>query len=165
MPITTANLKYYKSTATNSLGGAITGTEIIDSTLHNLFDKVTGAESASGKTEYRVFYIKNEHGSLTLEDAVVYIVSNTPSADTVCAIGKIGAVDAVAPTLADEEDSGNALSGVTFEEGISDSNSIAIGNIPAGSFQALVIRRTVSSGAVAKNNDNIVINVRGDTAE
>ncbi len=65
-----------------SLGGAVSSTEVVDNSLHNLFDKVSADESLSGDTEYRAVFIKNNHSTLTLENAKVYIYSNTPSPDT-----------------------------------------------------------------------------------
>ena len=79
MPITSSNIGEYFSggagntLATASLGGAISTTEVTDNTTHNVWDQVSSAESAAGDTEYRCIYVKNEHGSLTWQNAAVYV--------------------------------------------------------------------------------------------
>jgi len=65
-----------------SLGGVKSSVEIVDATVENLFDNVTGAESTSGDTEYRCFYVHNSHGTLALQSAKVFINTDTPSTDS-----------------------------------------------------------------------------------
>ena len=48
MPITTADLKEYKSLNVNSDGGAISGVEVINNVDNNLFTDITGNEAAAG---------------------------------------------------------------------------------------------------------------------
>lgn len=163
MPIVQADIKFYESNDAGSLGGAIKlASEITSGQLHNLFDKVSGSESAAGDVEYRCFYARNEHGTLTLEDAVAYILSNTPSAGSAVHIG-IGTsgVNGIEQSIADEE---TAPAGVTFSDAVDLANALAIGNIPAGQHIAIWVRRTISAGATAHNNDNGVIRINGDTA-
>ena len=118
MPITSTDLKFHLSGgAANSdpnaaLGGAISTTQIVDATVANLFDNVSSAESAAGDTEYRCFYVKNTHATLTLQAAKVYIQTNTPSADTSAEIGLgTSAVNGTEQTVANES---TAPSAVTF---------------------------------------------------
>lgn len=59
-----------------SPGGAISSTALnLVTTLHNLFDKITGQESNAGDTEYRCLAVKNAHATLALEAAKAYIES------------------------------------------------------------------------------------------
>ena len=64
MAITASNIKFYLSGGTSnsnvnaSIGGAISTTEVVDNSRHNLFDKTLGTESTAGDTEYRCIYIK-----------------------------------------------------------------------------------------------------------
>ena len=64
MPIIASELKYFEST--NNLGGSFVATEILDNTLHNLFDVVETIESEAGAINYRCIYVKNTNLTLTL---------------------------------------------------------------------------------------------------
>ena len=151
-----------------SLGGAISSTQITDATVHNLFDVVASAESSAGDTEYRCFYVKNSHATLTLQNAVVYIQTNTPSTDTSVEIGLDlagvgdGSTTGVADTIADESTAPSPA--VTFSTADGSANSLAIGDIAAGQVQAIWVKRIVSASASAYNSDSVVIRVSGDTA-
>ena len=145
-----------------SLGGAISTTEVADASLHNLFDIVSSSEASAGDTEYRCIYVKNNHGSLALQSAVIWIQTVTPSTDTVVAIALAGeGVNGTAETVADES---TAPSGESFTSPTTEGAALSIGNIPAGEHQAVWIRRTVSSGASAYTSDSVVLRVKGDTA-
>lgn len=143
------------------LGGARATAQITDATLHNLFDKVTGSESTPGDTEYRCLYVRNAHGSLTLEGAEAYIQTNTPSADSTIEIGLDPAgVNGTATTIANES---AAPAGVTFSAPGSGA-PLAIGDIPTGQHQAIWVKRVISAGAAAVDSDAAIIRVQGDTA-
>jgi len=168
MPITSTDLKFHLSGgAANSdpnaaLGGAISTTQIVDATVANLFDNVSSAESAAGDTEYRCFYVKNTHATLTLQAAKVYIQTNTPSADTSAEIGLgTSAVNGTEQTVANES---TAPSGVTFSTAAGSGNALSIGNIPAGQHKAIWLKRIVNAAAAAYNSDSVIIRVEGDTA-
>ena len=117
MPIISTDIQYRLSGgAANSdpnaaLGGAKSSTSV-GAGLHNLFDIVSSAESSSGDTEYRCVYVHNNHGSLTMQNSVIWIASNTPSADTTIeiALGS-SAVNGTEQTIANENTS---PTGVTF---------------------------------------------------
>ena len=171
MPIIATDIKYYLSGGATgagntdpavSLGGVITTSEITTATLHNLFDVVSSAEATAGDTEYRCIYVKNDHGSLTLQNAVVWIQTNTPSSDTTVEIAlATEGVNASTETIANES---TAPTGEVFSAPASEGAALAIGDIPAGQYQAIWIKRIVSSSAAAYNSDNFVLRVRGDTA-
>ena len=168
MPITSTDLKFHLSGgAANSdpnaaLGGVISTTQIVDATVANLFDNVGSAESAAGDTEYRCFYVKNTHATLTLQAAKVYIQTNTPSADTSAEIGLgTSAVNGTEQTVANES---TAPSAVTFSSAAGSGNALSIGNIPAGQHKAIWLKRIVNAAAAAYNSDSVIIRVEGDTA-
>lgn len=168
MPIASSDIKYYLSGGSSNsdpnaaLGGAISSTEITDATVANLFDNVTSAESSAGDTEYRCFYVKNTHATLTLQSAKVYINTNTPSSDTSAEIG-LGSstVNGTEQTVANES---TAPGSVTFSTAAGSGNALSIGNIPAGQHKAVWVKRIVSAGAAAYNADSVIIRVEGDTA-
>lgn len=153
-----------------SLGGAISSVQIVDATLHNLFDQVSSAEALAGDTEYRCIYVKNNVGgspSQTLQSAKVWIQTNTPSADTTIAIG-LGSqgVNGQAPAIANESTAPPTGSpdGVTFSTPTDEGTSLSIGDLAQGAYQAIWIRRTINSAAAAYNGDGATLRVKGDTA-
>lgn len=166
MAITSSDIKFYLSGGASntdpnaSLGGAISSTEIVDNTVHNLFDKVTGAEADAGDTEYRAFYVKNTHATLTLQNAKIYIYSNTPSTDTHVQISVASETGSPIQTIANEN---TAPSGQTFSDANGETNAISIGDLAPGAVKGIWIKRVVNAGASAYANDNAVIKVFGDT--
>jgi hypothetical protein len=144
-----------------SLGGAISTTQI-GAPVHNLFDQVSGAESSAGDTEYRCMYVKNSHGSLTLQGAKVWITSNTPSTGTAVRIALgTSAVNGTEQTIVNES---TAPSGVTWSTAVDEANALSIGDIPFGQHKAIWIERVISAGAGAYNDDQATIRCKGDTA-
>ena len=168
MAIVAGDLKIYFSGGSGntdpnaSLGGAISTTEVTDNTTHNLFDQVSGTESLAGDTEYRGIYLKNTHGTLTLQNTKVYISSNTGSADTTIDIALDGgATNATMETLSDES---TAPSGETFSAPTTYAGGLSIGSLAAGEKKGIFVRRTVSASAAAVNDDAVTIKYDGDTA-
>lgn len=145
-----------------ALGGVKSSTEIVDATVHNLFDVVSSAETSAGDTEYRCFYVHNNHGSLTLQGAKFWIQTQTPSGDTSVevALGS-SAVNGTEQTIANET---AAPTGVTFSTAANEGASLSIGDIPAGQHKAVWVKRIVGVGAAAYNTDSAVFRVKGDTA-
>ena len=147
--------------STNSLGGTITGDEVIDGDLHNLFDKVTSDESAAGDVEYRCAYIKNIHGTITLEGTISYIAANTasPTTDMAVALGTsiVGGVEQIVTNES------TAPIGVSWQNLVGLVNAVTLGDIPAGSHKALWFRRTVDAATIATPTDGITLTTRGST--
>jgi hypothetical protein len=145
-----------------SLGGAKSSTALTDNTTHNLWDVVSSAESSAGDTEYRCIYVHNNHGSLTLQSAKVWINTNTPSADTAIRIALgTSAVNGTEQTIANES---TAPTGVTWSTAANEGAALSIGNIPAGQHKAIWIERVISAAASAANDDSYVLSYAGDTA-
>lgn len=145
-----------------SLGGAKSSVQVVDATLHNLFDQVSGDESAAGDNEYRCIYVHNAHATLSLQNAVIWISTNTPSADTTIAIALAGeGLNGTAETVANES---TAPVGESFTSPANKAAGLSLGTIPAGQHYAIWIRRTVNAGAAAANADLCVLTVEGDTA-
>lgn len=159
MPIVSTDIKLYASTG--GVGGAITGTEIVGGTANNLFDDVSSGEASAGDIEYRGFYVKNTHGSLALQNAVVWIDALTASSSTEFDIAL--AAEAVNVTMATIANESTAPATVSFTRPTTLGGGLAIGNIPAGQSKGIWIRRTVTAGASAAS-DSGSIRVDGDTA-
>lgn len=178
MPITASDLQFRFSVKTGSAGDTVVGTgagslgkyvsttQLTDGLLHNLFDVVTGDENAASDVEYRCIFILNDHATLTLENAVVWltgeVAGGTTAAvgvDTTAASAK-GAAGAQALEVATE---GDAPAGVSFSAPSTKGTGLSLGSIPAGQVKAIWIRRTAANSA-ALDNDGVTINIAGDTA-
>lgn len=149
-----------------SLGKYMSTTGIVDATLHNLFDKITGDENAASTVDYRCYFIWNNHGTLTLESPKVWISSETAGgASTAIGLDPAGvtakgSAAVQAATIANEL---TAPAGVTFSAPTTKAAGLAVANIPAGSVAAVWVRRTAANTA-AVDTDGVVIRVEGDTA-
>lgn len=162
MPIVSTDIKYRLSGGASNtdpaaaLGGAKSSTDAAST----IFDDVSSAEATAGDIEYRCVYVHNNHGTLTLQGAKVWIQTQTPSADTDVAIGLgSSAVNGTEQTVANE---GTAPTSVTFSAPSSFAGGLTIGDIPAGQHKAVWVRRTVNAGAAAAS-DSFALRVQGDT--
>jgi hypothetical protein len=164
MAIVNTDIKYRlsggsaNSAPAASLGGAKSSVDMST----DLFDDVGSSESSAGDTEYRCVYIHNAHGSLTMESAKLWIQTNTPSADTIIAVGLgTSAINATEQTVANEN---TAPSGVSFSSPSVEGSALSLGNIPFGQHKAVWIRRVVTAGAAAYTNDTFTLRTKCDTA-
>lgn len=162
MPIVSTDIKYSLSGGSSnvspaaSLGGGRSSTEV-DA---GIFDNVGSAEAAAGDIEYRCVYVLNNHGSLTLQGAKVWIQANTPSADTTVEIGLgTSAINGVEQTVADEQ---TAPTGVSFSAPANEGAALSIGDLGSGQHKAVWIKRTITAGASAAS-DGFTLRVKGDT--
>jgi hypothetical protein len=167
MPIVTSDIKIYLSGGAGnanpnaSLGGVRSTTQLVDATLHNLFDPVSSAEAAAGSIEYRCVYVRNEHATLTWIDPRAFIDTESYSADTTIHIGLgTAAINATEQTVANET---TAPSGVTFAAPETFAAGLVVTDLAPSAFKAVWVRRTVTAGA-AVFADGFVMAVQGDTA-
>ena len=137
-----------------SLGGAKSS----EAAPSDLFDDVSSAESAAGDTEYRCIYVHNDHGSLTLQNAVVWISANTPGNRLAIGVGS-ASINGTEQTVANES---TAPSDVSFSQPSSKGSGLSLGNIPAGQHKAVWVRRTVAASASA-SDDTYTLRAEGDT--
>lgn len=169
MPIASTDIDFHLSGGAGnsdpnaSLGGVISTTQIVNNSDNNIFDDVTGDEASAGDIEYRAIFVANAHGSLTLQNSVIWIESNTTSTSDTIAISK--ATEGVQAsgniqTIANES---TAPSGQTFSEPANKAAGLVLGNIPSGSEHGIWLRRTVSAGAGAINANAFTLKCEGDT--
>lgn len=154
-------------TAAGSLGKYISTTAVSAGPLNNIFDDVSGAESSAGDDEYRCIFVLNNHGSLTLQNAVVWIESQVGSgADITIGLDPAGvtAKGSASAQAADIATEGDAPAGVSFSNPTTKGGGLSIGNIAAGSCQAIWYKRHVAASTGALSNDGAQIRVEGDTA-
>lgn len=161
MPIISTDIQYRlsggaaNSNANASLGGAKSSVAVPS----GLFDDVTSPESAAGDVEYRCIYVHNNHGSLALQNAVIWISTNTNGNRVALGVGS-SAVNGTEQTVANED---TAPASVAFSQPGSKGAGLALGNIPAGQHRAVWVRRTIAASSSA-SNDAYQLRVEGDTA-
>lgn len=151
-----------------SLGKYVSTTELVTATGNNLFDNVTGAENAASAVEYRCLFVHNSHGTLSLENAAVYISSQVADGTSLAiaiddiAASAIGSSSAQAFEAATETTNPEAGVGA-FSAPSSPGAALSLGTIPAGFCKALWIRRTAANtGAVDDDGGTLVF--FGDTS-
>lgn len=179
MPIVAGDIAYHLSVAAAagdttaqpdpnaSLGDQLATTAVVDAALHNLFDVVTGDESDAGDTEYRCFFVRNNHATLTWVAPKVWLQSETAGGASAAigldTTGKSDADAAVAQalTIADEQ---TAPAGVSFSAPTTKGTGLALPDLAPDEVHAVWIRRTVPTSTGAQALDGVVVRVEGDTA-
>ena len=150
----------------SSLGGVMsTSTVIVDNTLHNLFDVVSGTESTAGDTEYRSFYVLNNHGTLAYQNAKIWINSETTHTNENVQISLAGeGANTTMETIANEN-TAPVSGGLSFQEAATEGAALSLGTLNAGQRYGIWVKRITTAGCLAKDNYTVVINVKGDTSE
>ena len=131
MPINASNLKwFYSGGAGNSdpllsIGGVMSSVTLSATTLHNLFDRVTGDESEAGVTRYRLLYFKNVDSDADglMSPVVLYFASLPVNGDTIKAGLSAQGKGVVTTAVANEH---TAPAGVTFTAPVSRAASTII---------------------------------------
>lgn len=168
MPLNESDIGYFLSGGPDNtnpdaaLGGIISSTEITDNSDNNLFDDVSGDEASVGDTEYRCFYVKNKHASITLQGAVLWINSETLGADQLDIALDDGGKNATAETVADES---TAPTGESFSHPTSKGAGLSLGDLAAGDYYAIWVKRVVPSSCAAKAGNAGTFRVEGEWTE
>lgn len=119
MPILGSDIKFRLSGGTHnsdpdaSIGGDISHQALIG-TMNNLFDNVLEEESETGNTDYRCFYILNNHATDTLYSMLLYVYSQVASGATV-QIGSYSATEVQRLVLQGSAITGGTLT-LSFDE-------------------------------------------------
>lgn len=155
-----------KGAAGTSLGDQITSDQLVDATLNNLFDDVTGDQNAASQVDYQCMFVYNAHASLTWQTVVAWLSAEVAGgtsiaigADTTAA-SAVGSASAQAVTIASKT---TAPAGVSFSAPTTKGTGIALGNIPNGQVKGIWVRRTAANTA-AVDSDGATIRCEGDTA-
>jgi len=177
MPIVPADIKTKHSTKSGTAGNSLTSDgasslgKYISTTEHtgaanDIFDDVSGPENTALDVEYRCVFVHNAHATLALQNAVVWLDSETAgganlaiSVDTNAA-SAIGSASAQAKEIADED---TAPASQTFTAPTTKATGLALGTLAAGECRAVWIRRTAAA-STALASDGGVIKVSGETA-
>lgn len=140
----------------------VSGGIITTAVANNLWDDVTGTQSAAGLTEHRAVYITNAHGSLTWTAPTLWIDSQvSPSGSQFdVALASEAVNTAIAQTLGSEA---SVPTGVTFTTPTTKGGGLVIADMAASAKKGIWIRRVVTAGASAAAASGS-IRVEGDTA-
>lgn len=177
MAITATDILFHLSSPTgpgNSTAGApntsfgdfMSSTAITDATDNNLFDDVTGDENAASDVEYRNYFVRNSHGSLTWQTVTVWLFSEVSGGANVAialdgvAVSAFDSASAQAEEVANES---TAPSGESFTAPTTKGTGLVIGNMATGTVKAIWVRRTAANSA-ALAADGVTIRHEGDTA-
>jgi hypothetical protein len=170
VPIAPSDIEFRLSggtTNTNpllSLGGAMStaaGGLMTSGVANNLWDDISGSQTAAGGSEFRAFYVKNANASVDWLSVVYWIDVLTTSADTEfdVALASEAVNVAIVQTLASEA---SVPTGVTFSRPTSKGTGLSIGTIAHGQFKGLWTKRTWNAGTAAAN-DSGSYRVEGDS--
>lgn len=121
---------------------------------NELFDNIDKDESLAGDTEYRCFYLLNDHATDDAINVTLWIHQDTNAEDTL-AIGldPVG-VSGTATTIANEN---TVPAGVVFTSPSSEGGGLLLGTLGAADFYAIWVRRTVPAAALPVATDRSIL--------
>ena len=158
MAVLPTDLKFYLSLDADSLGGGIS-TFVVPTGLNLFYDDVDQPEAQTGSTAYRCFYISNDNATDTYTGAAIYISVRTTSESTNCELGLgTSGLNGTEQSITAEE---IAPVGVNFFA-TSVGTPLAIGDLAAGDYYPIWIKRIVQPEAQGASNDYLVIALTGD---
>lgn len=178
MPILSTDVALMLSVTTGAAGGSTAGTPSgslgkyvsttpLDNvvTLNNLFNDISGANNAASAVDYRCLFVQNNHGSLSMIGAALWISSQVPSGAD-CQVGvDPAAVSAIAASSAQAAliaSSATPPGGVSFFSAASAGAALALGTIGPGQVKGFWIKRSAANTA-ALNNDGLTVEIDFDT--
>lgn len=133
----------------------------ITNSANNVWDDVSPGESLTGLIEYRCHYVINTHGTDTAYGVRLWVDSQPTSGTLTLDMAlDVAGLNGTAATIIDEEDSTNQVSGLSYTAPVDYTTGIDIGDMAAGAFHAVWIRRTVPVGNRSKaepDNARIVL--------
>ena len=128
---------------------------------------MSSAENATSTVDYRCFFVKNIHATLTAQSVAVYLLLGDRGGASI-------AIGAPTPPQRPRRDSGSAQAatianettapaGVTFSAPTTDGAGIAVGDLAPGQVRAVWVRRTAANTS-ALTGDGVTFGVGFDTA-
>lgn len=153
-------------TMAGSLGKYVSTTQV-SAGANGMFDDISGDENAASTVDYRCVFVHNNHATLTLQNAVVWMSAETSgganvaiAVDNIAASAK-GSASAQADQIATETTAPTGAG--AFSSPTTKATGLALGNLAAGQVRAVWVRRTATNSA-ALDNDGFTLAVAGDTA-
>ena len=142
-------------------GSTLQDSIVVSNAPNETFDNITANQSLAGYTDYRCFYVINDHPTETAADVRLFVKKQPDGADTISlALDPNGLNASASGPLADEEDSGEVLVGLSFSAPATSSSGIQLGDLGPGDYRAFWIRRTVpaeTSSQVVNNTSALGI--------
>jgi hypothetical protein len=168
---TTAGSAGFSNTSTpaGSLGKYCSTSTITDNVSNNVFPNITGDQNAGAPyTDYSCVFVLNNHATLPLQNAVVYLSSQvsggadiTIATDNIAASAK-GGSSAQAANIANSTTAPTGTS--SFSAPTTKGAGLSLGTINAGQVKGIWVKRNLASTVSAQNADGATIAVAGDTA-
>lgn len=154
------------STGATSLGDQVS-TTAMGTSLHSLFDVISGSANAASTVDYRCVFILNNHATLTAYGVTVFLTGAvTSGADVTIALDNIatsakGSASAQAATIATKT---TAPTGVgSFSAPGTDGAGLVVGDLAPGQVKGIWIKRAAANtGPVSA--DGVTLNWALDTA-
>lgn len=150
-------------TASTSLGKYVS-TTVLTSGQNTLFDNISKTENENMTPDYRCVAVLNNHATLTLTNAVAFIVTDLLY-ESIMSI----AVDNIGPVAKGTSAAQGAViaNDTTAPTGIStfvpSADGVALGNLGPGQVRLIWIRRTPQNG-VPHDDEGCAIKVVGETS-
>jgi len=145
----------------NSIGGAMSSVRIVDNVLSNLWDTVTTAQEASGVINYACIYVLNNTPTgKTWGSAVLWIDGQLSQGSLAVGLDS-AAVGATAVSSSTDIHTAPSPT-ITFSSPSNRSTALVIGDIPAGSYKAFWVQRTIPSSS-SSGSDQGSLHCEGST--
>jgi hypothetical protein len=148
-------------TAAGSLGDQLSTTAIVTATMNNLFDDISAAEAAAGRTEYRCVFVHNTHATDTAFNVQVQLNNDAAGGSTYAiASDNIGvtaqaSASAQAATVASETTAPSGTSAFG-------TSALTIGTMGPGTCAAVWVRRTTAAATAATAADNATLRIAAE---
>ena len=151
MSIISSDLLVFASTGTNSSGGTISGIQIVDANINNLFPDVTGDQAAAGLTLYAKIFFLNNNATLTLNNALVCISSIPFSQET------------IALALGTSSDSNPLNPALVYSTPVTVAAALALDNVGPSDSVGVWIQKVTQPGATVFPASNVQLTLQGQT--
>ena len=157
-----------------SLGGFRSSTQITTGVLNNLWDNTTGAKAAAGDTEYRCVCIRNDHATLLLTEATVFMAATgnaqivvsfaveVPTTSDTTGSCQTIVNESTTPTV-NSGNCGNWSTATTYATGQTLAINAHDDDLGVGEIVFVWLRRVVAAGATAVNSEDHYIYITGNT--
>lgn len=153
--------------AGTSLGRYVSTSVLPSGGMNNLFPDITGDENAASNVDYQCVFVLNNHATLTLKSAKVWLASEVAGGATAAfAVDNIAASPLGTGTVQAAEIGGKdvAPTGVSgFSTATTKAAGLALGDLAPGQVRAVWVRRTATNSP-ATASDGVTLRVEGDTA-
>lgn len=133
----------------NTLLSDTTDSVTVARLANKLFDDVTKPEALAGDTEYRCFYVQNQHDVDTVSSVKVWIDTDPVGADSFALGLDPAGINGTGTVVASES---AAPTGVVFSTPTVGA-PLTIGDLTNDDFQAIWVRRTVPAASAAQPLD------------